>query len=72
MRKLRLDRASVPYAVGLLAGAGVGCYLVIDVMVRGASPLVIPLVSVLYIVGSTIGLSVFWLFRKILTKKDQE
>ncbi len=66
MSKFRLY---IPYILGFLAVGGLTSYWVVDAIVAGASPLVIPIFIAVGLVGSVIGLYVTRVIRRKVIKK---
>ena len=66
MRRFRID---VPFILGFLAVGGLVSYWVIAAVLRGANPLVIPIIIAVGIVGSGIGLYVTRVIRTKIIKK---
>jgi len=57
-----MARRDLPLTLGLAAGCGVTIWIMTDLLLIGASPLVIPIVIAVGVVGTTIGV---WIGRRI-------
>ena len=54
-RLLQMARRDLPLTLGLAAGCGITIWIMVDLLLIGASPLVIPIVIAVGVGGTTIG-----------------